>query len=250
MHELTAAAPSVPATVHRVLVLGGGAAPARLLELARCSAPRHATLEPFTLCADAADAQPGAEPLLQAVAMMPPPSVRSVLRALHETRADALVIGYPQAARGRSEFTDIVERATAAAPVDVIVCIDRHERPWRRVLVPYLHDVLDNRALSVARRIARTPEADVTVLHVVEPLCADDGGQQLRASIGRCGLKIVTAEDPIAAAAAEARLGYDLIVLGGSEHRTRGRYFTMRQQRLLLATDAALVIVHPGRPPR
>ena len=57
-----------------------------------------------------------------------------------------------------------------------------------------------------------------------------------------------SADDPIAAAAAEARLGYDLIVLGGRESRLgRGRYFTMRQQRLLLATDATLAIVHSGR---
>lgn len=245
MPELTALR-SAPASVHRVLVLGGGAPPARLLDLARCSTPRNASLELFTLDSAAADVG-GPEALLQADPQAPPPSVRTVLRALHDTKADALVLGYPNDARGRREFTDIVERATAAAPVDVIVCIDRHDRPWRRVLVPYLHDLLDSRALGVARRIARTGDADVTVLHVVEPLATDEADNQLRAAIGRCALKVVTAGDPIAAAAAEARLGYDLIVLGASERRTRGRYFTMRQQRLLLTTDATLVIVHPGR---
>ncbi|HEX6307772.1 MAG TPA: universal stress protein [Longimicrobiales bacterium] len=245
MPELTAV-PSAPPSVHRVLVVGGGAPAVRLLELARCSTPRNASFELVTINAASAEVG-GPELLLQADPQAPIPAVRAVLRALHETKPDALVVGYPDDARGRSAFTDVVERATAAAPVDVIVCIDRHDRPWRRVLVPYLHDVLDSRALGLARRIARTGDADVTVLHVVEPLSGDEVDEQLRAAVGRCALKVVTADDPIAAAAAEARLGYDLIVLGASERRTRGRYFTMRQQRLLLATDATLVIVHPGR---
>ena len=244
MHDVAA---PVQAAIHRVLALGGGAPPERLLELARCSTPRGAVLELFALRAEDADVAAGADALLATTAEAQPPSVRSVLRALHETRADALIVGYPQDARGRREFTDIVERATAAASVDVVVCIDRHDRPWQRVLVPYLFSPLDAGALNVARRIARAGPAEVSVLHVVEPLSGDDPAHDLGAAISGCRLKVVTAEDPVAAAAAEARTGYDLIVLGGSERRARGRYFTMRQQRLLLATDATLVIVHSGR---
>jgi nucleotide-binding universal stress UspA family protein len=133
--------------------------------------------------------------------------------------------------------------------MDLIVCVDRHDRPWNRVLVPYLYGPLDGGALRMARRLARTSDAAVTVLHVVEPASVDEGIDQLRASIDGCTLKIVTSDDPIAAAAAEARATYDLIVLGGRERPTPGRYFTMRQQRLLLTTDATLVIVHAGRPP-
>src|SRR5690606_22774706 len=191
MHETTATLRSAPASVHRVLVLGGGAPPARLLDLARSSTPRNAKLELFTLDSST-DTIGGVDALLQVNAELQPPPVRSVLRALHDTKADAVVIGYPQDARGREAFTDIVERATAAAPVDVIVCIDRHDRPWRRVLVPYLDDRLDSQALGIARRIARTGDADVTVLHVVEPLTPDDSDQHLRASIGRSALKVVT----------------------------------------------------------
>src|SRR5690606_34995516 len=122
----------------------------------------------------------------------------------------AVVLGYPDHARGRSAFTDIVERATAAASVDVIVCVDRHERPWRRVLVPYLYGPLDGGALGVPRRLARTGDASVTVLHVVEPAGQDhddDAVQPLRTWIGGCTLKVVTAGDPVSAAAEEARRG-------------------------------------------
>lgn len=249
VHDLIEQQNLAPPSAHRVLALTGGAPPERLLELARCSTPRGARLELFTLHADAPAPLDGAESLLAGgAARAEQPAVREVLRALHDTRADAVVLGYPDHARGRSAFTDIVERATAAASVDVIVCVDRHERPWRRVLVPYLYGPLDGGALGVARRLARTGDAAVTVLHVVEPAGADeDAVQPLRTRIDGCTLKVVTASDPVSAAAEEARRGYDLIVLGGRDRLVHGRYFTMRQQRLLLTTDATLVIVHSGR---
>jgi nucleotide-binding universal stress UspA family protein len=249
MHDLVEQRSVAPPATHRVLVLAGGAPTPRLLDLAQSSVPRGARLELFTLSADVAIAQEGAGALLDSPADVPLPSVRAVLRALHETRADALVLGCPDHARARSDFTDVVERAHAAASIDLIVCVDRHERPWNRVLVPYLYGPLDDGALRMARRLARSGDAAVTVLHVVEPATDDEGVHQLRASIDGCALKIVTADDPITAAAAETRAGYDLIVLGGRERPTPGRYFTMRQQRLLLTTDATLVIVHAGRPP-
>lgn len=248
MHDLIEQQNIAPPIAHRVLALTGGAPPERLLELARCSTPRGARLELFALHADATAPVAGAESLLSGVARVEQPSVREVLRALHDTRAEAVVLGYPDHARGRSAFTDIVERATAAASVDVIVCVDRHRRPWRRVLVPYLYGPLDGGALGVARRLARTGDAEVTVLHVVEAAGDDDDVvQPLRTRIDGCTLKVVTADDPVSAAAAEARRGYDLIVLGGRDRLVQGRYFTMRQQRLLLTTDATLVIVHSGR---
>lgn len=248
MHELIARAATARATTHRVLVLEGAAPADRLFELARCSVPHGMSLEVFRVGSEGNPEHARADEAPHTVTMEPPP-LRSVLNALHDAQADALVLGYPDHAAGRSAFTDIVERATAAASVDVVVCVNRHDRPWRRVLVPWLFGPLDAGALGVGRRLARSGHADVTVLHVVEPTeSREEGEQQLRSSIDGCTLKVVTAEDPITAAAAEARLDYDLIVLGGREARLgRGRYFTMRQQRLLLATDATLVIVHPGR---
>lgn len=250
MHEVITQSSVAPPGTHRVLALTGGAPPERLLELAHCSTPRGARLELFSLHAQGTAPEEGPASLLAGAGHHAQPDVRSVLRAIHETRADALVLGYPDHARGRSEFTDIVERATAAASVDVIVCVNRHERPWRRVLVPYLYGPLDGGALGVARRLARTGDRAVTVLHVMDPAGDDDDGvQSLRTSTDGCTLKVVTAGDPVSAAAAEARRGYDLIVLGGRERLAHGRYFTMRQQRLLLTTDATLVIVHTGRQP-
>jgi nucleotide-binding universal stress UspA family protein len=249
MHEVVAPTSAAPPTTHRVLALSGGAAPGRLLELAHCCTPRGTRLKLFTLHADSPGPQEGAASLLAGGAEVGQPSVRAVLGALHETHADALVLGYPDHARGRSDFTDIVERATAAASLDVCVCVDRHERPWHRVLVPYLYGPLDGGALGVARRLARTRDAAVTVLHVQEGVGADDDEQPLHTSIDGCTLKVVMSADPVSAAAAEARRGYDLVVLGGRERPVPGRYFTMRQQRLLLATDATLVIVHAGRQP-
>ena len=247
MRDILTQRNAAPPTTHRVLVLSGGAPAGRLLQLAHCSTPRGSIMELHTLTSDPPGPRQGTAALLTAQPASDLPSVRSVLRAMHDVRADALVLGYPDHARGRSDFTDIVERTTAAASVDVIVCVDRHDRPWTRVMVPYLYEPLDSGALGVARRLAREGDTAVTVLHVVEPASDQEGVQSLRAAIDTCILKVVTAEDPIAAAAAEARSGYDLIVLGGRERPTGGRYFTTRQQRLLLHTDAALVIVHRGR---
>jgi hypothetical protein len=249
MHEVmtTAAVRAKSATGrHRVLALPGDLRHDHLLELARCSVPHGRDLDLFAL-------PPGSDTVTQdltetvSAADAGPERVSQVLRAVHACAADALVLGYPGSARGRSHFTDVVERVTAAAALDVVVCVERHQRPWRRVLVPYLYGPLDSAALGVARRLARSGAADVTVLHVMEP-AGDDDGSTLSASLGGCALKVVTAEDPVTAAADEARRGYDVIVLGGRRPRAgRGRYFTTRQQRLLLATDASLVIVHTGR---
>jgi hypothetical protein len=250
MHEAVVQKSVAPPATYRVLALSGGAPPERLLELAHCCPPRGARLELFALHVEGTQPQEGPAALLAGPEQAAQPSVRDVLSALHETRADALVLGYPDHARGRSDFTDIVERATAAASVDVVVCVNRHDRPWRRVLVPYLYGPLDGGALGVARRLARAGDAAVTVLHVVEPAGEDDEGvQDLRTSIDCCALKVVVSGDPVSAAAAEAGSGYDLIVLGGRERLAHGPYFTMRQQRLLLTTDATLVIVHTGRQP-
>jgi hypothetical protein len=237
------------AVLHRVLALPGDVTPAHLLELAHCCVPRDRELDLFMLPVGADCAV--RTRTLEAEPVQPdysPERVSTVLRCVHDTNADALVLGYPGSARGRSHFTDVVERVTAAAALDVVVCVERHGRPWRRVLVPYLYGPLDGAALRIARRFARAGSAEVTVLHVVEATGEDDHVEPLLASVGDCSLKVVTAADPVTAAADEARRGYDLIVLGGREPRLgRGRYFTVRQQRLLLATDASLVIAHPGR---
>ncbi|MBR9989379.1 MAG: hypothetical protein KFH98_06450 [Gemmatimonadetes bacterium] len=248
MHEMITQSSQAPPATHRVLALSGGAPPERLLALAHCSTPKGARMDLFALHAESSSVVEGAGALLSGGAADEQAGVSDVLRALHETGADALVLGYPDHARGRSEFTDIVERTTAAASVDVVVCVNRHERPWRRVLVPYLYGPLDGGALAVARRLARTGAAAVTVLHVSEPCVDDDDGlQALSASVDGCTLKVVTSSDPVVAASVEARLGYDLIVLGGRARIAHDRYFTMRQQRLLLTTDATLVIAHSGR---
>jgi hypothetical protein len=253
MHDVIASrdvqAASASAVRHRVLALPGDLATEHLHELARCCVPRDRELDLFVLPVGVESAvRAGAFDAPDVRPAYSPERVSTVLRCVHETNADALVLGYPGSARGRSHFTDVVERVTAAAALDVVVCVERHERPWQRVLVPYLYGPLDGAALGVARRLARGGAADVTVLHVVEGAGDDDHVATLMAAVGDCRLNVVTAADPVTAAADEARRGYDLIVLGGREPKLgRGRYFTVRQQRLLLATDASLVIAHPGR---
>lgn len=233
---------------HRVLALPGDLTHEHLLQLAQCTVPRGRELELYTLGAAHDDVRQG-EPEPGERASYSAERVSNVLHAVQTLPAQALVLGYPGSARGRSHFTDVVERVTAAAELDVVVCVERHERTWRRVLVPYLHASLDRAALGVARRLARAPDVEVTVLHVVEGAGEDEHAEALQAALGTCTLKVVTAQDPVTSAADEARRGYDLIVLGGRQPRLgRGRYFTMRQQRLLLATDASLVIAHAGRP--
>jgi hypothetical protein len=253
MHEVLTSgalrAADAKALRHRVLTLPGDLAHEHLLQLARCSVPRDRQLELYTLDGIDGTVRAGAPGPQDQLANYGPERVSSVLRAVHEIPADALVLGYPGHARGRSHFTDVVERATAAADLDVFVCVERHDRPWRRVLVPYLYGPLDSAALGVARRLTRCGQAEVTVLDVVDSAGAEEDSAALQAAVGGCTLKVVTADDPVTAAADEARCGYDVIVLGGRQPRPgRGRYFTMRQQRLLLATDASLVIAHAARP--
>jgi hypothetical protein len=237
------ARPAVKSAGGPVLVVGGRASAGSLLSLARwtgAGADRLHVLVPGERTADhGAEAvqrlldgeQGGAWALMSG----------RLLDAIAATRANSVVIGYPADAEGRADFALAVQRIRAEVDVDVIVCFERHQRPWRRVLVPYLSATLDGAALRIAERSG----LEVTLLHAVESLSSAEATvRPAMADHAGCTLRVVQTHDPLSAAADEARSGYDVVLIGGGQGVLHGRPFTMRQQRLLLGTDLSLVVVY------
>jgi nucleotide-binding universal stress UspA family protein len=129
-----------------------------------------------------------------------------------------------------------------SAPAAVGVFVDRGFRAVKRVLVPHLGREHDLAALAVAKRIATSADAHVTVLHVLSP----GGGPPL--DIGDVGqnVEVVTIEDasPVDAAARESANGYDLVVIGigeawGLEHRS----FGLRTEAVLRSCATSVLVV-------
>lgn len=236
-------APAVESAGGPVLVVGGRASAGRLLDLARwagADSDRLHVLVPGERTADHGPAavqrmldgeQGGAWALMSG----------RLLDAIAETRATSVVVGYPADAEGRADFALAVQRIRAEVDVDVIVYFERHQRPWRRVLVPYLSATLD----GIALRMAEQSRLDVTLLHAVESMSSAEATvRPAMADHAGCTLRVVRTHDPLSAAADEARSGYDLVLIGGGQGVLHGRPFTMRQQRLLLGTDLSLVVVY------
>lgn len=238
-----------------VLVVQGGLSPDRLDSLTRGVVGGDGELDLHVLAYEGGDIvlETGPAALARLAQADPADSMLQtqapeLLRATHATGARTVILGYPAGARRKGSFAEAVTRLRRETDAEVVVCYDRHARPWDRVLVPFLYAGHDAGAVKLAVRLAQQSAIDMTVLHVREP--GGEGAEEaaLRDSLGggvRARLKIVSASDPLIAAAHEARQGYDAIVVGGSDgNRLRQQYLTMRHQSLLYGTDASLIVVH------
>jgi nucleotide-binding universal stress UspA family protein len=168
----------------------------------------------------------------------------------HLKGADLVLMGWHKPVLSQSVLGGAVYDVMRRTRADVAVLLARRPAPWRRVLVPYTGGAHDRAALRLAERIGRQPGATVTILHVVRPArgpdaprlgLSGDGAEAFGPSVR---LKVVAEEDPIEAAVAEGRAGYDLVVIGASE--TWGlepTLFSTRHERLALACPVSLLIV-------
>jgi len=186
-------------TTRRVLVVGGRASADRLLDLARWAGAAQDTLH--VLVPGEYEATTGDDAVARLRASEPggawPLQSARLLDGLAATGAGAVVLGYPADADGRADFALAVQRIRAETDAEVIVYFERHNRPWQRILVPYLSSALDGAAL----RLASQSGLDVTLLHTVEPFDTE-GVSIIRQSYSddsRCTLRVVETRDPTCA---------------------------------------------------
>ena len=163
--------------------------------------------------------------------------------------ADLVLMGWHKPVVGQSILGGTVSGALREMPADLAILVQRGEGPWKRILVPYRDMQADRGAIDLAGRLAlSTRDASVTILHVVSPGAARSDKSELGATTFGDGvrLQLVESDDPLAAAIAEARQGYDLIVVGASP--TWGMTpspFGARHEELARASSASLLVVRP-----
>ncbi|MGV3621931.1 MAG: cation:proton antiporter [Archangium sp.] len=143
----------------------------------------------------------------------------------------------------------------------VAVLVDRGLTSLKRVLVAYAGGTEDRAALELARRLGRTPGISLTMLHVVPPGRAAQPGRG-RAQLAEVvssefipnpeldarslQLKVVEHESPAEAVLAEAKDGYDLMVLGMNPRwGLDDGFISIRRRRVLAESKVSILVVHP-----
>jgi Kef-type K+ transport system membrane component KefB/nucleotide-binding universal stress UspA family protein len=176
-----------------------------------------------------------------------PGDIRDTARA---KGADLVLMGWHKPIVGQSILGGTVSGALRDMPADLAILVQRGEgRPWKRILVPYRDMLADRGAIELAGRLAAsTGDASVTILHVINPGAQRSDKSELAATTFGDGvrLQLVESDDPLAAAIAEARQGYDLIVVGASPTwGTQPSPFGARHEELARASSASLLVVRP-----
>ncbi len=177
---------------------------------------------------------------------------RDIVEVARAKGADLILMGWHKPVLRQSILSGTIYSVMNDARTDVAVYLPRHFRPWRRVLVPYLGSVHDRAALELARRIASSGDAEVTLLHVVPEDEQDSTAADALASVPGVLLQRVVTDEPLDTVVLEAGRAYDLVVVGVSE--TFGLQPTLlgtSHERLARECPASMLIVHEhgGSPP-
>ncbi|HEU5055953.1 MAG TPA: cation:proton antiporter, partial [Kofleriaceae bacterium] len=173
-----------------------------------------------------------------------PEDIRDVARV---KGADLVLMGWHKPVVGQSILGGTVSGALREMPADLAILVQRGQPPWKRILVPYRDMEADRGAIELASRLAgATADTTVTILHVVSPGAERGEKSGLGATTFGDGvrLQVIESDDPLAAAVAEAKKEYDLIVVGASP--TWGMTpspFGARHEGLARASSASLLVV-------
>jgi Kef-type K+ transport system membrane component KefB/nucleotide-binding universal stress UspA family protein len=165
-------------------------------------------------------------------------------------RADLVLLGSHRPVISRSVLGGTVYEVLERVDCDVVVFIDRgigRSAGWSRILVPYAGGIHDDAAVEIARRIASNSPAALTVLHITEP----GQSRPILQPVGVSDVIRVESSEPAAAVAEQARLGYDLLVVG--VNRSWGMEptaFGPREEELARVESASLMVVRRHRAPR
>ncbi|WP_257458221.1 cation:proton antiporter domain-containing protein [Archangium lipolyticum] len=159
-----------------------------------------------------------------------------ICRTAEAKQASLILLGWHEPLFGRTMLGGTVREVMREAGTDVAVLVDRGLENVRRVLVPFIGGREDRAALGLARRLLRSTDAQVTVLHVTP---SAGPREHTLEEPGRVHTRVVAHDSPEDAILEEARRGYDLVVVGvEAEHH----------ERLIREASTSLLLVHPHRP--
>jgi Kef-type K+ transport system membrane component KefB len=185
-----------------------------------------------------------------------------IAQVARQSRVDLVLIGFHKPVIGKHILGGTVHRVLQQCvdAADVAVLVDRGLRQARRILVPYLGSEHDRLALRLAARMAGFTDAQVTVLHVVPPMRAADGGKAIgaRAAVDRVfrepdqrvpvTFRVIEDPSPVAVVIHQAQ-NADLVILGVAEAwGLESHLFGWRAQRIARDCPSSLLIVQKGEP--
>ena len=182
-------------------------------------------------------------------------------RIAREQNVDLVLIGFHKPIIGRTILGGTVHRVLEGCESDVAIFVDRGFRQARRILIPYLGSDHDRLALTLAARMARHTEAQVTVLHVVAPLRGGDGlTLDAKGQVDRIfndpshqvpvTFRVVEDPSPVGVVLHQAQQ-FDLIVIGVAEEwGLESHLFGWRAERIARDCPSSMLIVRKHKAAR
>jgi Kef-type K+ transport system membrane component KefB/nucleotide-binding universal stress UspA family protein len=195
---------------------------------------------------------------IRAVAFVSQQPSRDIVDMAKIKGANLIVMGWHKPVVTQRILGGIVSEVLAEATSDVVVHVERHFEPWKRILVPYRGGIHDTGALEAAGFIAaNNPNVEVVVFHLCEAEERRDSAPlvlplPLRAPsvVDRVQVIRVDDPDPIAGVVNEARQGgYELVVLGVA--KTWGLtpdFVGSRHERIVSETRCSLLVIRKQTP--
>lgn len=174
--------------------------------------------------------------------------------------AALIVMGWHKPVFNQAVLGGTVQQVMKSSAADVVVFIDRGiSFPLRRILLPYTGTVHDRAALTLAARLSRRFDAQVTLLHVIRPERAQSRVEQEVQNVltqefpepagGSTRLVVKESSQPVETVLQEA-VGYDLTVLGvGEEWQLAPHVFGLRPERIAAHCPSSLLIVRTRKEP-
>ncbi|HEX7070642.1 MAG TPA: cation:proton antiporter, partial [Rhodothermales bacterium] len=180
---------------------------------------------------------------------------RDIVEVAHAKSARLVLMGWHKPVLNQSILGGTIYEVMQDARADVAVYLARRYGTWKQVLVPYTGNQHDRGALDLARRIGGRGGLEITILHVIRP--DRDAEEQLGLSTAQetldasgVRLKVVESDDFQEAAVNEARLDYDLVIIGASEEwGLQPTLFSRRHEELARSCPASMLIVRRYVPP-
>jgi nucleotide-binding universal stress UspA family protein len=169
---------------------------------------------------------------------------------------DLVLMGFHKPVIGKTILGGTVHRVLQQCEADVAIFVDRGFRTARRILVPYLGSNHDKLALVLAHRMARSIDAQVTVLHVVPPM-RGDGRAGAKQTVERIfdepghktavTFRVVEDESPVGVVLHQAQ-NADLVIIGVAEEwGLESHLFGWRAERIARDCPSSLLIVRKGQ---
>jgi Kef-type K+ transport system membrane component KefB/nucleotide-binding universal stress UspA family protein len=171
-----------------------------------------------------------------------------------------VLMGFHKPVIGKTILGGTVHRVLTGCETDVAIFVDRGFRQARRILVPFLGSQHDRLALDLAARMARHVEAQVTVLHVVQPFRSSESqALNVKGTVDRVfndpnmplpvTFRVIEDPSPVGVVLHQAQQ-FDLVVVGVAEEwGLESHLFGWRAERIARDCPSSLLIVrkHGGK---